>query len=434
MLIDGPPVTLTSIANQKLKEMVLQELTNRAMTLGSTPTGADWCLKALHPSDPLVEVRGLPDKSSVPSAFVNYQAVFTISPQAGATGTWTLDASLIPDPIGMMSFSATDSVGAVNSMGLNPQLSGATYLAKFTTFTDAVQRWRLAYASVTATQDGPDLANQGTVVVAQKVCLPKVLYLGTLNGAQAVVGPKTTFFTDEDFPNYSNAQALPNAYYNASKFGYYAPLKLTRTCQRWRDLWQDVSIPLGQSATLSGALSYILPGATSASTVWPYYGLNQAAWAAAGGTAGDRILDWGNDVCVQSSFRNMAVTTSVTFFVRFGIEISVSAASIYSPQLRLSPPHDSKALKTYFAIAREMKDAYPADYNDLAKLWSTIKNILRKVAPIVSMIPHPIAQAVGAAVPAGLDLIEGVEKSFKSPANGRGGPSAGAVEAARAKL
>ncbi len=89
-----------SIANQKLRELVLRDLTERAMTLGSTQSGADWCLKALHPSDPLVEVRGIPDKSAVPSAFINYQAIFTVSPQAGATGTWTLDASLIPDPIG----------------------------------------------------------------------------------------------------------------------------------------------------------------------------------------------------------------------------------------------------------------------------------------------------------------------------------------------
>lgn len=374
----------------------------------------------------------------MPSAFINYQSVFTVSPQAGATGTWSLDASLLPDPVMLMSFSQLDSVGALLSTGLNSQITGANYAAKYQTFTGAVQRWRLAYASVTMHQDGPDLANQGTVVCAQKIVKPAVFYPSGVNGAQAEAGLKVVSWQVNDAPDYTNAQALPNAYFNQSKFGCYAPMKLTRTCQQWKDVFVDTAMAAGQSAVainnVSGQQVGIrLPGVAAANTVWPYYGLNEAAWAA-GGFTGTAVLDMGNDGCVQISCRNLAVTTSMTFFVRFGIEISCSANSIYAPQLRLSPPHDPTALKVYFAIAREMKDAYPADYNDLGKLWQFIKDALRRVAPAIMAIPHPVAQAVGGAITPGLDVIEGVEKALRKESPRGVSPSAAAVENARSHL
>lgn len=422
-------VTRGKISNVAM--LLKKEIMSKASSLGSTAAGADWCLKALHPADPLVEVRGLPDKSAVPSAFVNYQSAFTISPAAGSTGTWTVDVSLLPDPVAFLSIGKTDSTGATNSLGLNSQLTGATYDAKAGTLTTAIQRWRLVYAGMTIVQDGPDLANQGTVVCIQKPCMPGVSAFGTLNGTQADVGNKSIFYGTEDAPDYDSSMAMPNAYFNQSKYGVYAPMKLTRTCQNWRDLYIHVSRVMGQSAVLHGAGAYTLPGATSANTTWPYYGVNQDSWSAAAGRAGSAVFDWGNDVCVQACFRNMAVTTSLSVYVRFGIEVQCQASSIYAPQLRLSPPHDALAIQTYFAIAREMKDGYPADYNDLGKIWSVIKEAVRRVGPWIGLIPHPIAKGVSTALGTGLDVVESIEKSVRSKADGRGAPPAATVEAAR---
>lgn len=421
------------ISVSKMKSHVVE--LSRGALMGSTASGADWCLKALHPADPLVEVRGIPDKSAVPSAFINYQAVFTISPTGGATGTWTLDAALLPEPIAMLSFAKTDSTGDTNTIGLNPQITGGNYGAKLVTLLSACQRWRLAYASMTVTQDGPDLANQGTVVCCQKASVPYRWSFGSLNGALAAVGLKTTQWGTEDEPEYSSAQAMPNSYFAQSKYGLYAPMKLTKTCQHWKDLNFDITKITGAAASASGTGCFNLPGATSANTIWPYYGLNQDAWSAGAGRSGDTVADWGNDVNVQASFRNMAVTTSLTFFVRMGIEIQCTASSIYAPQLKLSPPCDSRALKTYFAIAREMKDAYPADYNDLAKIWGVIKRILGYVAPAISAIPHPIAQAFGMAIPAGVKIIDNVSTAIsQNRSNGKGTPSAGDIERARQQI
>jgi len=76
----------------KLIAMKLKSLINgRTEKLGSTPTGSDWCLKALHPADPLTEVRGVPDQSSVPSVFLNFQTVGSVKPSSHAVGTWGCD-------------------------------------------------------------------------------------------------------------------------------------------------------------------------------------------------------------------------------------------------------------------------------------------------------------------------------------------------------
>jgi hypothetical protein len=97
---------------------------------------------------------------------------------------------------------------------------------------------------------------------------------------------------------------------------------------------------------------------------------------------------WGH-ICA----RNLALTTSYTFFVRAGIEMQVSPSSTLSPQLKLSPPHDPMALDVYYRISRELKDAYPVEFNDKGKMWGVISNTFRStILPLLSQIPGPLAQ------------------------------------------
>jgi hypothetical protein len=85
------------------------------------------------------------------------------------------------------------------------------------------------------------------------------------------------------------------------------------------------------------------------------------------------------------SARNLALSTSYSFFFRYGIEMQVKPDSFLAPQMKLSPPYDPVALDSYFAIARELKDAYPSDYNDLGKLWDVIKSAASVALPVLSM-------------------------------------------------
>lgn len=414
--------------------------------MGSTPSGSDWCMKALHPSDPIVDVAGIPDKSCVPSTFLNYQTVARVGAATGSTGTWSYDGSLVPHPVQFMTHRVIDSINTGSGLltgTLNAQLEGTTHRQKFTAFRHGVRRWRLAYASVTVHQDGPDLANQGTIVVAQVPITPKVYNpsfqayrddgVGGFTLRRLVVGPHLSQFTLLDRPNYAASQAMPNAYFNKSKFGAYVPLKLTRTCQQWHGESDNMAVlpyntendpdEEGYSFETGNALLTAnsgLVGAEPFPDVQPYgvsfYAAtdDRAATTAGffnGGSDGDLTSALCNDVIAHISARNLSVDTSLTFFIRFGFEVQVLPTSFLSPHLKISPPHDSRALKTYFAIAREMKDAYPADHNDLGKIVGVISTIAKGLGPALGQIPQVGAYASQAANIVG-NIAQGIHEQL----------------------
>lgn len=384
----------------KLKEHVLSKAGG---PLGDTPTGADWCLKALHPADPLVEVRGIPDESAVPSVFVNYQTVARVGCDSAATGTWSYDGVLLPHPIQFMSHIVVDSTGKTETGTLNVQLSGADAVTKYANFRREAKRWRLAYMSVTIHQDGPDLANQGTIVVSQIPVRPRMFNASWIENQTAiglttmVVGPHMAMFDDLDRPSYEASQAMPNAYFNQSKHGAYLPLKLTQTCQEWKSNADSMCIVGYNTANdpdqsgnafqngyayLTGpdgdAWPFIIDPATvtyQASSPFPTNAVTQLTSPLC------------NDVWGHISARNLAPTTSLSMFIRVGYELQVSPTSLLSPHQKLSPQHDPKALASYFAIARELKDAYPEDYNGLGKIIGTIGDIAKFISPALGLVP-----------------------------------------------
>jgi hypothetical protein len=382
---------------------------SRGMELGQTDSGRDWCLKALHPSDPLTEVRGIPDRSAVPSAFINYQSVFNLSPAAGATGTWAFDGTLLPHPVGFMNINKLDSVGSSFHDFMNGQLTGATHTTKVATFRGLAERWRLAYMAVTIHQDGPALSDQGTIVVAQVPCKPRTTSVSCKTVGNVLQhSVLLESYQTNDIPDYDYSQALPNAYFNNSRQGAYVPLKLTKTCQQWHGT-EDTVGNTGQNVGDVGGLNGIATAleTTNGMCSFPFTNLGRAYSATGVDIIGETTVKLCNDVVAHISGRNLSVATSFTFFVRAGFEIQVEPHSVYAPNIKLSPPHDKTALNAYFAIAREMKDAYPADYNDLGKIWDVISGVAKSVAPALSMIPGfgmPLSAAVGGAASVG-DMI-----------------------------
>jgi hypothetical protein len=392
----------TIAENQKLKTVI----TSYGYPFGVTPTGADWCVKALHPSDPMTEIRGIPDHNAVPSLLMNYQSTFTLSPSPGSTGTWAFDATLLPHPINFMYIDLYDSghPNGSESNFMNSQIEGATHRDKYQNFIAMAQRWRLAYMSVTCYQDGPDLANQGSIVVCQN---PIASYdynfcrLPNLAGSLIQAWPKVQAYSLEDRPNFAVSQSMPNAYYGRSREGSYVPLKLTETCQDWLTDAHRVGI---SNYTFPYAGTDIVAMAGGNAPNFPHVNLINCQYTYDTVRLGQATSPLMNATVAHICTKNLAVTTSFTFFVRAGIEMQVSPGSVLSPQLKLAPPYDGTALDTYFRISRELKDAYPADYNDLGRMWDTISRISKRVIlPAAALIPgaRPIAAAVGTAVQAG---------------------------------
>lgn len=406
------------------------------MPLGSTPEGRNWCIKALHPSDPLTEVRGIPDHSAVPSLLMNYQATFVMGPAAGATGTWSFDSTLLPHPIDFLSYTVTDSTGATSSEFDNPQIDGADHSEKYIAFAKLAQRWRLAYCSVTVHQDGPALSNQGSIVVSQPPVqpfhYPQVMFNEPLH--LMLMGAPAELYSAEDLPDFTTSQSMPNAYFARSKDGVYVPLKLTETCQKWTSDKDAVS---PAHSTFGGGTGNFLMSTSGATWSWPHWLTEDCEMNTVAGTSNQvRTSPMLNDTMAHICAENLSVDTRFTFFFRFGIEMQVSPSSALAPQLKLSPGYDAAALDNYFAIARELKDAYPADYNDLGKIWDSISTAVRNVLPVVRQL-GPYGQAASMIGSGVLDIGDNVRqrrqrrRGAANADSGRGNPPRAAVERAQ---
>lgn len=409
----------------------------QGLNLGATEDGKNWCLKALHPSDPVTEVRGIPDEDASPTVFLNYQTVAKLSASAGATGTWSFDAALLPHPVQFMALDYTDSYGHIlanSSAVYNAQLDGTTHSEKFASFRNMARRWRLAYMAVTVHQDGPALSDQGTLVVAQVPQTPKLFsycqdFISPVAGGPVVVAHnRIAQYTFTDEPDFKSSQAMPNAYFNNSRYGAYVPLKLTETCQDWvsdsdniipaafsPDMgWTEEALA-GQGPRRGGYI--VLPQTVleaQANRFYPFRGSDnlEPAWTVPAQTGIDTGSFGGhctsamcNGLVAHISAENLSVATSYTFFIRAGFEIQVQPLSTMSPHQKLSPKYDPVAIQSYFAIARELKDAYPADYNDLGKILKVIGDAAAFAGPIIGMIPHPVAKGIGLGLASGGSLL-----------------------------
>lgn len=406
--------------------------------MATTPSGRSWCVKALHPSDPVTDVQGVPDECSSPTVLLQYNQVYRVTPDPSiTTSNWGFDLTVIPNLLAPGCVVVRDSVGTIPANGLYnflnqafrpPGISVPTYaqlLAQFRTL--GIESHRLVYLGVTGYQDGPALADQGTLVAAQwEVARRKFVY-GAGSGSGLFFGTQRgARYQVNDTADYGTLQFMPNAYFGASKEGVYLPLKLTSNHQKWvssADL--EGTITGWNGVNDQTVVAYTSPGLTK---IPPFPSL-ETTYVTSTPTSvsfdGDLTYkplngQWGGISC-----RNLSVQTSFAFYVRMGIEVRVSPDSMLASQQRVSPPYDPLAIASYHRISRELKDAYPADFNDLGKIWEVIKNVARVALPVVGSF-GPIGagiSGVGNAIIGAVDAVRG----------GKGGNSPSAATVQRAQ-
>lgn len=397
---------------QKLKELI----STMSASLGSTPEGSAWCLKALHPSDAMVTITGVPDESAMSTVMMNYQTVFTLTVPAGS-GSWDADVQLTPHPVQFARYLTARASGigiSAPSVGvMNSQLSGATHSAKFNVLTDLASAWRLAYYGCTVELDAPALSNQGAIAVCQKPVKPAVFCPTAYTAATgAGCGRPMHVWNADAWPSFPSIQATPNAYLGLAKEGAYVPLKLSRTSQRWTTTADSILInddailgggePIDEAANVfigPAALGYL--SGTNGPAMFPGMTLpyaRAAPLAIVGQVTTPLLNEYVADICLKG----LAEAAQVRFFFRVGIEMLVPPLSSLSSQLRVSPAFDPKAFEAYFHVSRQLKDGYPAEFNSLDKLWNVIESAASTVGPALSMIPvygkflGPIAEGAAA--------------------------------------
>lgn len=353
---------------------------------GVTESGSAWCLKALHPSDPVTSTQGIPDGSAPSSVMMNYQSAFTLQDTTVAS-TWNFDLWCMPHVV----CPATCLYGTValpSSMPslhcYNPQIVGSNGYEKTRTFLRSAERHRLCYYSVTLVHNASATTNQGSVASCQHACAERTIYASQAMGGGG--SPITAFmpiamYQLDDYPVYEQMQSMPGSYIGPMREGVYLPLKLTRTCQQWKDsnalrLWtgrDDYSYDITPYRALpTSALTYEPYG-----LVGPYMSFGSAVMG------GEYTFTNMDTNCGYISGRGLSKDSSVTVYIRMGVEMQVNPLSPLAPQQTSAPPEDEVALNTYFAVARLLKDAYSADYNDRDKLWKVINTAAKTVLPAV---------------------------------------------------
>lgn len=414
--------------SEPVKVRIAQRLSEKIKTMttefGSTPDGSAWCLKALHPSDPMVEVRGIPDKSAVPSTFLNYQTVTRINAPAGTTEDWNFVAQFQPNPVnfGWWTNTDADEIGVGTFYGIpNSQLDGVDLAAKSRMWANTCERWRIAYAGITVHFEGPALSNQGTLAVCQTPYAPRTRTLSAKNVDGAYVTWPDVCFPDgtfapswhrgRDYPTFATCESMPNSYVGEAKEGCYIPMKLTKTCQQWLSNSDRVAWSQSMTDVSSNDECIKLPS-TATQLGYPHPGLPCAFINSAGtASSGANMPKNGSDIVANLIGRYLSPATALVVECRYGFEIQCEPGSALSPFLRMCPMYDSQAIKTYFAIARELKAAYPADYNDLGKLWDVIKRVASVVGPSLAFVPKIGPLLAGAA---GLLSHSGSSRSQRS--------------------
>lgn len=404
-------------------------------------------VKALHPSDPITTCSGVPDESSFPTVSVAYQQTFKVTAPSlpgDPLTSWGVDFNLMPDVIHMGSMGIVGPTGQTiaTQAVLNPQLTGATYSEKFDAFIKLKPvRHRLMYCGVTVTLDAPALANQGTVVACQHAVDPDVFNVVSI--VQPAPAPRAEAARSDAaakprapalattmskhlrcFPlgtmiSYDQAMGMPNTLVGQAKDGVYMPLRLSETSQEWVSLadlsfvgapnyssaageyYGDVDYRVFTAANMPDAPTYVMP-----------YASCRAGYVTdTGSPFGDLIYrplnaEWG-----YLGFRNLSINSSLSFTIRMGIEAEVLPSSILAPYQKSSPEYDPQALQAYFHISRQLKDAYPADYNDLAKLWGVIKSAAQAAMPFLGAL-GPYGAVAGAAIPAAIGVVDKLSASY----------------------
>jgi len=375
---------------------------------GATPAGRAWALKALHPADPIVEVTGIPDEDAYQTVFQHYQFQINVTnPTPATVGTWEFDLFCLPDPVIVAGLRTKDSNGSyLWSPVLNEQVgaAGASYTARKTYFMGQVERYRIGYYSVTGHLDAAAVTNQGMIACAQyPVATERWSY--QIQAPAATYAHRTGAAWTEAPKTYAQLQTMPNSYLGEARAGVYAVYKLSETCQKWR-MARDTRthLPYGAASGLFDDVATVYPAAaTSTTTVsgcYPY----GVSGAYTGAAAKDMVvLRRADSGLMHISGRNLHYQSSMTFVLRIGYELQVNAGSPLTSFARVSPQHDPVALSGYFAIARELKDAYPEDYNSFGALLGTIANIAKAVLPVIApgisnaigkfLGPAPTAQA-----------------------------------------
>jgi hypothetical protein len=344
-------------------------------------------LKALHPSDPVVAIDGIPDQTVDSTATMNYQRQIDITCPRPGNGAWNATIIFMSDPATFGSIIVDDSTNVpVTGPLLNTSL-GSTVHGASLAFATAFQHWRCMYAGLSAHLAAAAIADQGVVTAAQYPIRHSEMGCLVDGADEPSLRSFVRFNQTAVTPKYADLIRMPNAYSGRAKDGVYMPLKLESNHSRWHD---EMDLRFDGSLWATNGNSLVISTAATGEDAMPYAGVMTAYL-----NESEQLAPWRaenhllpcNDVVGGICFVGLSESATLSLTLRMGFEVRCHPGSPFSSFLKVSPAYDRMAIENYYLIARQLKDAYPVEYNDLGKLWDLIKGAARVISPVLSLVP-----------------------------------------------
>lgn len=393
---------------------IQREVTAGLQLPGMTKDGGAWLAKALHPSDSVLAVNGVPTMEALPTAALNFMTTSTIS--APADNIWGADIILNPSPVYFAKAIVSDGSAYGTTTIYNTQLATVTWsefgaaartanTALHNAWATNTQAYRLMYASITATLSASSTTDQGSVTCAQYEA--ERCELGSL-GAVTLGTPTTgasrpCVIFPADRPSTAALQGTPGAVTWEARKGIYSVLKLPDVVEWHRS--RDGKLPLSAKMTFAGA-DFTYPTVSTDQFSGQVSALNALSAASASdctfgpqgvsgfvtitGTGATTGTTYTGGTVLEPTpaisflkFTGLDSSASIVLTIRVGFEAVVQPTSAYIGQVSAPVPYDPLALSAYFRISRQMLAAYPAEYNALGMLFNVIKSAAQKALPYI---------------------------------------------------
>lgn len=399
----------------------------------TTEAGKEWLTKALNPTEPSIASVQMPDGTASDTVAIELTMTQTIGAASmgiSITQPWGAKILLTPHMYPGVIIPDEGAFAAMPIPFRYPIFSATSPSQDYSKLLQIAEAWRLCGQSVTIHLDANSTKDSGTIVAAQMVTKPGVVFPG-MSATGCSQYPLVYFSegsaTHLDNPAYSEIMALPRPYQANLRQGLYMPLKLSSTCQHWCSMRESVlhvandslaGLPAGLQLSTASPGAHPFPFYVSAGPV-----RNATNNEITGGALSPPFM---GDTWGHIAVSGIDPDSSLVFKFRSLLEMKVQAKSSYAPHMRPAPLPDKRAIDNYFTIVRELPDAYPADYNDAGKIMGVIGKAIRTVTPFLNVVPGAGKALTAMADPVSKILIEAgratseARKAYKAQ-GGKGG-------------
>lgn len=410
----------------------------RLSSLGLSKSGTEAVLKALHPAGEFISP-GWPDGSTEYVVRPEYRSTAVLTGPVGAS-TWDLLLfmppgnhcgvmwamgqspvdfnSTIPPVDALVGFipiqEAESTVGTnfpVRSV-FNPGSVlniGPVYLRS------RPHSFRHIYSGVTVSMSASAVADQGSVFATQVGTTPRRMptFVDNVTDVNGTYIPRQHYGYNVPFSEGRLVQVSPNPYVGDARAGVYLPLRAVGPVNDFATGDINALVYAGNPVTPYFWAPAIDPGGAIICQQFPCIAANYVdeliPWPiqllhGKSTYAGQRCFDTGLDSwsCGIVIFRNLAGPTggfnaSLTIKLYQGHEVIPRVDSPDRTFVKEPIPMDAASVAAYYAIARELPDAYPASFNALGALLPAIARVASAIWPVLApMIPTLASAGYGA--------------------------------------